>query len=211
LRPDGDSFEVKASAPGKVIYIGWDDWSGNTIVVSHEVDGVPDAYRTIYMHLRNGPTNDCEMAWKETVPSLSGVTQTQYKSFLDSTGCPEVGPRKPDPTYWGTDADIIDQVKLFSMPVSRGDVLAHSGETGPGGCDCTDASDPTYVWGGNINTHLHIFYARRDPTDLNWYFFDPYGIYASPECYPTEVTDPVTDTQCQRYPSRWLNDGPAYP
>jgi hypothetical protein len=207
-RNDTASFNVEASAPGKVIHIGWDNWSGNTIVVSHDVNGVTDAYRTIYMHLRNGPLTDCDNAWTKTVPTLSGNRLANYKTFLSSTGCPQFGTRNPSATYWGTNADKIDMT-LLGQPVARGKVLAHSGETGPGGCNCT-SDDASYVWGGGVNTHLHIFYARRDNTDGNWYFFDPYGIYASPACYPTLTTDPVY-TDCARYPVKWMGNQPQYP
>ena len=56
----GSSFSVRASATGKVIHIGWDNWSGNTMILSHDVGAKKDVYRTIYMHLRNGATNDCD-------------------------------------------------------------------------------------------------------------------------------------------------------
>ena len=55
-----------------------------------------------------------------------------------------------------------------------------------------------------------IFFAHRDPTDSNWYFFDPYGIYSTPECYPVGVNDPLT-TDCVRYPVAWLSGSPEYP
>jgi hypothetical protein len=208
-RDDIGSFPIKSSAPGKVIHIGWDNWSGNTIVVSHDVNGVTDAYRTIYMHLRNGPLADCDAAWTKTVPVLSGTLQAQYKTFLNATGCPQFGPRNPGATWWGTSADKIDTT-LLGQTVARGQVIAHAGMTGPGGCGCTSGDDPSYVWGGGLNTHLHIFYARRDLTDNNWYFFDPYGIYAAPACYPTLTTDPVY-TSCARYPVNWLGSQPQYP
>jgi hypothetical protein len=208
-RSDTASFTAESSAPGTVIHIGWDSWSGNTIVVSHDVNGVKDAYRTIYMHLRNGPLGDCDNAWTKTVPTLSEPLLSQYKTFLNTTGCPQSGTRNPSATYWGTSADKIDQT-LLGQTVTRGQVLAHSGETGPGGCNCTKATDPSYTWGGAVNTHLHVFYARRDPTDSNWYFFDPYGIYAAPACYPTLTTDPVV-TDCSRYPVKWMGNQPQYP
>src|SRR5437870_21317 len=78
-RDDGGSVPVLAAAPGKVIFIGWDSWSGNTMVLSHDSAGVKDAFRTIYMHLRNGPTNDANNAWNVTVPTLSEPRLTQYK------------------------------------------------------------------------------------------------------------------------------------
>jgi murein DD-endopeptidase MepM/ murein hydrolase activator NlpD len=207
-RNDTASFPVEASAPGTVIHIGWDTWSGNTMVVSHDVNGVQDAYRTIYMHLRNGPLTDCDNAWTKTVPTLSGTRKSTYEAFLAATGCPQFGTRNPSATYWGTSADKIDQT-LLGKAVARGQAIAHSGETGPGGCNCT-SDDASYTWGGGVNTHLHIFYARRDNTDGNWYFFDPYGIYASPACYPTLTTDPVY-TDCARYPVKWMGNQPQYP
>src|SRR5262249_24529806 len=63
-----NTFQVKAAAAGKVVFTGWDNWSGNTIVISHDAGGVKDAFRTIYMHLRNGPDNDCANAWSKTIP-----------------------------------------------------------------------------------------------------------------------------------------------
>ncbi|HVG37707.1 MAG TPA: hypothetical protein VM870_00385, partial [Pyrinomonadaceae bacterium] len=34
----GDAtFQLRASAPGKVIHIGWDSWGGGTVIVSHDV------------------------------------------------------------------------------------------------------------------------------------------------------------------------------
>src|SRR5262249_18994393 len=65
-RGDGGSFPVRAAAPGKVIFIGWDSWSGNTVIISHDSGRVVDAFRTIYMHLRNGPTNDANQSWNVT-------------------------------------------------------------------------------------------------------------------------------------------------
>src|SRR5258708_2840649 len=64
------SFKVEAAADGKVIFIGWDSWSGNTIVVSHDFGGVQDAFRTIYMHIRNRPAHDCATGWSVTLPPL---------------------------------------------------------------------------------------------------------------------------------------------
>ncbi|HEX3527994.1 MAG TPA: hypothetical protein VH988_13100 [Thermoanaerobaculia bacterium] len=62
-RDDESTFPVKAAAPGAVIFSGWDDWSGNTVIISHDAGGVKDAFRTIYMHLRNGASHDCTAAW----------------------------------------------------------------------------------------------------------------------------------------------------
>jgi hypothetical protein len=84
--------------------------------------------------------------------------------------------------------------------ISAGAVLGWAGCTGPGG-----QSKP-----GGPNTHLHIFWARRDPADNLWYFFDPYGIYARPELYPAGITDSIS-TACLRYPVAWKGGRPQYP
>jgi hypothetical protein len=210
-RDDKASFPVLAAAPGRVIFIGWDWWSGNTMVLSHDSAGVTDAFRTIYMHLRNGPTNDANNAWTVTVPQLgaqSGEPRlSQYKAFLANTGCPKGGPYHPNAQYWGSDADKID-TSLLNKHVAAGAVIAHAGCTGPGGCGCTDDSDK-YKWGGGVNTHLHVFYARKDPVDNQWYFIDPYGIYSSGGCYPGFNT-PI-NTPCARYPVMWKGHMAQYP
>src|SRR5262249_40073734 len=137
-RDDSTSFSVLASAPGQVIHIGWDWWSGNTMIVSHDAGGGTDAYRTIYMHLRNGPQADCAAAWNNTVPNLGEPLLSQFKSYLNATGCPQFGRRSPQAAYWGTDADAIN-MGLLGTNVAAGTFLAHAGNTAPGGCGCTDS------------------------------------------------------------------------
>ena len=206
-RDDSNSFPVRAAAAGKVIFIGWDWWSGNTIIISHDSGGVVDAFRTIYMHLRNGPSHDADQSWNVTLPHLSDPGLTQFKNYLTTTGCPQGGPYKPDPTFWGTDADKIN-MNLLGAHVNQGDIIGHAGCTGPGGCGCT-SDEPNWTWGGHPNTHLHIFFARRDPTDKEWYFVDPYGIYSSGSCYPA-INTPIT-TPCARYPVAWVGGKAQYP
>jgi hypothetical protein len=207
-RDDADTFQVKAAAAGQVIFIGWDWWSGNTIVISHDSGSVKDAFRTIYMHLRNGPIHDSDASWNQTIPNLNEPGLSQYKHYLQATGCPQTGPRNPNPTYWGTDAQKIDP-SLLGKDVAAGAPLAWAGCTGPGGCGCTNSS-AGWTWGGGVNTHLHIFFAHRDPSDNEWYFIDPYGIYGPPTCYPTNLTDPIT-SHCARYPNAWKGKKPQYP
>jgi hypothetical protein len=203
-RDDVKSFKVRASAPGTVIHVGWDVWSGNTVIVSHNVGGVTDAYRTIYMHLRNGPDTDAAAAWSQTIPWMSGNPDlademAAYKALLNGSGCPQnVAQRDPDPDYWGTDSQTI--AVGVGQTVSRGQLLAYAGMTGPGGGRVA----------GQINTHLHIFWAYRDPSNDQWYFFDPYGIYALPDCYPAGITDALGG-DCVRYPIAWLDGRPQYP
>src|SRR5581483_2534840 len=112
------------------------------------------------------------------VPNLSDPGLSQFKAYLTQTGCSQGGPYHPDPNFWGSDSDKIDPT-LLGQSVTAGTVIAHAGCTGPGGCGCTN-SQASWTWGGGVNTHLHIFFARRDLTDNQWYFLDPYGIYAAP-------------------------------
>jgi len=202
---DWQTFEVVAAAAGKVVFAGWDNWSGNTIIVSHDVNGVADSFRTIYMHLRNGPTSDINAAWNNSVPTLSGAAQTNYKNYLNNTGAAQnPAQRNPDANFWGTNAHAIDP-NLVGKTVAAGDHLAWAGCTGPGGCGCTKAMP------GHPNTHLHIFFARKDAADGNWYFIDPYGVYSYPAAgYPPGVTDAATGS-CVRYSVAWSGGHPQYP
>ena len=195
-----DTFRVLAAAPGRVIHIGWDRWSGNTVVMSHDAGGVADAYRTLYMHLRGGAAQDCANAWTVTEPTLSDDDRNKYVNHLTGTGCAaDPGSRDLDPAHWGTN-ESIDSA-LLGQKVSAGQFLAWAGETGPGGSTFES---------GNVNTHLHIFWARRDPLDNEWYLFDPYGIYGSPACYPGEMTA-VLDGPCVRYPVAFKDGRPQFP
>ena len=58
--------------------------------------------------------------------------------------------------------------------------------------------------------HLHVFFARRDPADNQFYFIDPYGIYSIPSCYPSATTGAISGA-CARYPITWKGGGPQYP
>lgn len=202
------TFEVCAAAPGKVIHVGWDTWSGGTVVISHDVGGKKDVYRTIYMHLRNGPDNDCEKAWTLTVPTLqtssnpSDNHKKNYQDYLNETGCPQKkSDRDPKSDWWGTSSQAISS-SLLGKTVAAGDVIAWAGSTGPGGCGCVNGGD-------GPNTHLHIFFAHRDPANDLWYLFDPYGVYGYGDCYPAPV-DAGNNNGCNRYPVAWKNGKPSY-
>jgi hypothetical protein len=201
-RDDQQTFAVGAAAPGTVIFIDWDPWSGNTLIVSHDVGGVPDAYRTIYMHLRDDARHDCEAAWSQTLAHKPAGARdlTPYRVHLLATGCTEdPAARRLDPRHWGTKDQTIDH-GLLGKHVAAGQFLAWAGDTGPGG-----KRGP-----GDPNTHLHVFFAHRDPTDQRWYFFDPYGIYGPPACYPQRLTDVVAGP-CVRYPVAWAGGRPHFP
>lgn len=201
-RNDKATFEIDAAAPGKVIHIGWDWWSGNTMVISHDAGGKQDVYRTIYMHLQNDPNDDCERAWTQTIPNFNAADKATYSTYLNNTGCPEAKAfRNPKPAWWGLASQKID-MSLLGTNVAAGQRIAYSGSTGPGGCGCMNG-------GAGPNTHLHIFFAHRDPVDQKWYFFDPYGIYADPSFYPAAV-DGAINKACARYPISWKNGIPSY-
>lgn len=202
---DGSTFDVRAAADGRVIFMGWDDWSGNTVIISHDAGGVPDAFRTISMHLRNGPNADTTNSWTRTMPTLGATEMAQFTTFLDGTGAPQNGVRDPDATFWGTEDDRLD-FTLLGQRITRGRVIGKAGLTGPGGSGAMKAG---WKQTDGPNTHLHFFVARRDPTDGDWYFLDPYGIYAKRDCYPPYGTD--IGAFCARYPSLWLGNKASFP
>jgi hypothetical protein len=208
-RDDRKSFDVEASAPGKVIYAGWDPWWGNTVVVSHDFNLVADAYRTIYTQLRGEPLGDCENAWTKTVPTLSGTVRAQYEAFLAASGCPRDGARHPGAKWWGESGELA-AASLVGASVQRGQLLGQAGQTGPAGCGCIVEDEASHVWDGAASAQLHVLYARRDVYDSAWYLFDPYGIYAAPGCYPAS-TRAASDSGCARYPSSWLGKRPQVP
>ena len=124
----------------------------------------------------------------------------QYKEHLNATGCPlTTSDRDPQEDHWGNNQQKIDS-GLLGKQVQRGSFLAWVGNTGPGGKRGS----------GGANTHLHVFFTRRDPSNNEWYFIDPWGIYGPPVCYPTNTTDPIT-TPCARYPISWKGGKPQYP
>jgi hypothetical protein len=193
-----DTFELLAASDGVVRYVGWDNWSGNTIVISHDTENEKDLYRTIYMHVRDGATNDCKNSWNKSYPKLNDKQKEEFELHLDATNCTQSNPNNLDSSHWGSDNEKIP-VKAYDK-VKAGDFIGWAGNTGPGG----------KTGEGNPNTHLHIFFAKRDLTDNQWYFIDPYGIYAGPDCYPDELTDSI-NTPCARYPISWKDSKPQYP
>lgn len=206
-KPGGATFMVRSAAPGTVVFADWNPKAGNTVVVTHDAGGVRDAYRTIYMHLRNGPDNDCAMSWSRGVasindrdPTLRKRNRDHYKAHLNSSGCPERADRRaPQAAHWGTDEHKLDPA-LVGRAVDAGDPLGWAGSTGPGG----------HREAGPPNTHLHIHFARRQASDGRWYVFDPYGIYGMPRCYPQGVTEQPSG-YCVRLPVAWEGGRPQYP
>jgi hypothetical protein len=119
----------------------------------------------------------------------NGEAKADFIEYLTNSGCMD---NNPDPVYWGTDSDKI--LVSAGQFVAQGQAIANAGETGPGG----------KRGGPGVNTHLHIFFARKD-TDNKYYFIDPYGVYAYTGCYPSNVLGPLTG--CSRYPVAWDTTG----
>ncbi|PWW74268.1 hypothetical protein C7212DRAFT_365286 [Tuber magnatum] len=180
-------------------------YAGNTTVISHK----QDRYRTTYIHMRNGAETDCKASETRTLPWMHEVAQSlpefipvisNFTKYLSGTSCNSTS---PSTMHWGEKNDTIAVAP--GDVVKRGQKLGVAGSTGPRGCNCTIART------GGVANHLHIFLAKKDGAG-KWYFFDPYGIYAPPECYPTwsGVSTPLTETPCSRYPSSWKGGRPGF-
>lgn len=192
---ENPTFEVRASAPGKVVSAVWDNWMGNTVIIEHTA---PDGskYRTLYAHMRNGKTNDVAMARAVPIPpgSASDSNYVKYNKFANKAVANEL--------YWGTDAQTL-QVKAGDE-VGQGQLLGWVGNTGPGGAGngLDTSGNVTNAAYGNV--HLHTFFAVPNPNDsAKWVFVDPYGVYnqINTGCYAL-----LKDTQYRRlyaafYPS----------
>jgi len=141
------------------------------------------------MHLRNGKTNDCNLARTRSVPALTNPSKAldEYNAYLENSGCLD---GKPTEKYWGTDSQKF--LVTVGQSVSVGTQLAWAGNTGPGGKRGASLGE---------NTHLHIFFTKQDPSNNEHYFYDPYGVFAYTACYPSEVLGPLTS--CSRYPVAW--------
>ena len=203
---NGDSFDVLAAAPGTVIFADWTSWGGNAVIISHDVGNKKDVYRTIYKHLKNGSQNDCTKSLTVSLPSISDMEKRAlFQSYLDWTFCQNVG-NIPNSNYWG-ELDETFEVEVGDQ-VSRGELIGHAGNTGPGGIILAIDEDDVQQTGRNI--HLHIYFAKRDLSNNNWYLIDPYGIYSQRDCYPDDITDPI-NTPCSRYQIFWKDGIAKYP
>ena len=204
--PIDSTFKVRSVAPGTVIYkeFHWDP--GNTVVISHDVvyesGGKKtigkDVYRSIYMHLRDGNEDDCKRTWQITIPAADADNHKDfevYKDYLKFTGCRE-NQMNLIAEYWGTDEKIAVNVGDI---VDRGEFIGWAGNTGID--SNAEIIDP--------KTHLHIFFIKRDVTNDEWYFIDPYGVYGKPQCYPDYDKEIVSD--CVRFQVHWKDGFPQYP
>lgn len=174
---DDPAFRVRAASWGTVVAKYWDAWHGNVLVIEH--DDVGDLeYRTFYFHLRNGKTNDLAMAKSRTMPTGDDTdSRDKYLKFANLSD--------PSDLWWGTDAQAIpvnvgDRVRAHQM-------IAWSGNTGPGGAGAGLGVDGMPTNTSTANNHLHFMLAVRHPTwtDGEWLYVDPYGVYdqQSSGCY----------------------------
>ena len=180
-RDDVATFGVVACAAGRVVHVGWDTWSGNTVIVSHDVGGVADAYRTD-LHAparRRHPRR--QRGLERDDPDAVGDNLTEYRTHLNDTGCPQTGKRTLDAGPLGHRAPRRSRSRSASRSRAASswpgpatpDRAASAGRAGP---------TPTCTSSG----------AGATPTDGRWYLFDPYGVYAEPGCYAAGVTEATT-------------------
>jgi murein DD-endopeptidase MepM/ murein hydrolase activator NlpD len=181
------TFAVHAAADGKVISVFGDAWSGNIVILEHVAPN-GQKYRTSYFHLRNGYTHDLLNAKLTVAGSDPSSKPARYRKFAYLTS--------PSKQLWGT-----DQQKILVKPgdeVKRGQQLAWSGDTGPGGAGAGLNLDGTPLDPNTGNNHLHFMTAVPDPLQTgSWVQVDPFGVYG-----------PLTNPQganCYE-----LSAGPAY-
>lgn len=172
------AFEVLAPCSGTVVFAGWDDWSGNTVVIESG-----DGLRVILMHLRNGAAADHERASKTDVSGWSKEWQSTWQRYLDTYD----DDRRE--AYWGKD-DTALRVAIGDK-VSAGDSIGWTGDTGPGGMGLVSG-------GGGPNVHLHMFTARRWRDE--WVFIDPDGLYGTTNRWLEPVSYP---SAWRRVPVEW--------
>lgn len=194
------TFGVYAIADGKVISVLWDDWLGNIVVLEHVAPN-GKKFRTVYMHLRNGFTNDIAKAKAAVVPAGSASTSnaSKYKKFANL--------EDPSTQHWGTNAQKIKVTK--GAFVKAGQLIAYSGNTGQGGAGNGLNTDGTPKNVNTANNHLHLMTVVPDPRpdySKDWVQVDPYGVYsqvsnADGTCYDLLKDTPYARLFAAFYPS----------
>lgn len=194
--PDGSdpTFEVVASADGIVRRVMlMNAGGGNVVVIEHPRAGGPSLW-SLYMHLRNGKSNDQAAAAVTTAANPDSATCAKYALFL-------ANPDYADHPTWGQEWHTI-RVKEGDV-VKRGEVIGFAGNTGCGGIGAGLADDGTPNNLTTANTHLHMYYARTLPgasvnnsdgtTSSVAVYVDAYGAYTTADadgCYELGVETP---------------------
>ncbi len=123
---------------------------------------------------------------------------------MTKTGCTEKSStRHLDANYWGKSSETIVK-DLVDKDVKAGDHLGWSGCSAPGSCGCMSGMPSA------PNTHLHLFTAYKDPSNGQWYFTDPWGVYSTPDCYPAKDTDAV-NLECEWFMSSFKKGRAEHP
>jgi murein DD-endopeptidase MepM/ murein hydrolase activator NlpD len=174
------TFLVKSAGSGEVVAVTWDHNAGNVVAVEHTAPG-GQKVMFLYLHLRNGRSNDVALALSSTSTADKYV---KYRAFATDF---------PNHLSWGTEQHKI-QVKVGDH-VKAGDIIGYAGNTGAGGAGSgLNADGSPKNWRGNV--HLHVYCAVPHPTKNDtWVWVDPYGVYerADTGCY-----DLLKDTRFSR-------------
>lgn len=186
------TFNVYASAAGKVIAADWVDLFGNYIILEHTAPN-GNKYRTGYFHLRNGFDNDLAKAKAVKVTSGDPASRDSlYVLFANKSN--------PSKLLWGTNSQ-----KMKVQPgdwVAAGQHIAYAGNTGFGGAGWgLDASgNPTNPH--TANNHLHFMLWAESPTNSNnvsWLEVDPYGVYSKINSESTTCYEPGYNKAFHRF------------
>lgn len=179
------TFGVYAIAGGKVIDVKWSNGGGNYITIEHTA---PNGfkYRSTYLHLRNGFTNDLNLAKQS--PSA------KYKKFANKAN--------PSQLCWGKESQKI--LVAEGQTVSSGQMIAWAGNTGSGGIGIILDDNGNFTGSTtSFNVHLHFELRIKDPNG-NWVKIDPYGVYnkkSGIDCYDLDSETPYARLFAPFYPS----------
>jgi len=182
------TFGVYAAASGKVIDVGYSNGGGNFVKIEHTAPG-GHKFRTTYLHLRNGFSNDVAKA-------KSAASSGKYKKYVYKYAS--------DVLTWGTNSQKIKVSK--GQYVKAGQMIAWAGNTGSGGIKMVldDNGNIKTSYKNHKNVHLHYTTQVWDNKSRDWVSIDPYGVYnkaASINCYDLFNASPFARLWAPFYPS----------
>jgi hypothetical protein len=174
------TFMVTSCASGVVQAAFWDHNSGNTVAVEHTAPG-GQKVMILYMHLRNGRSNDVANAKSSTSTDDKYV---KYRAFATDY---------PEHLSWGTESQLLKVEASDTVGVHT--EIGFAGNTGAGGAGSGLNEDGSPKnWKGNV--HLHVYFAVPHPTVTDtWVWVDPYGVY---ERVDTGCYDLLQETRFSR-------------